>query len=107
MPLDTDILDADLGYQIADLKVTFVFGGTGYDGSRGMLRQEDVLMAEGLADQYRFSLNCQASAFAGVDPPDGGDTVTIAGTSYRVLASTTDAMGQQRRLDLGEEHIPS
>ena len=102
MPLDASIMDADLGYQIADLATTVTIAGADYQGSRSMLRREDVLADEGLRDQYRFSVTVQASEFSTL--PRSGDVLTIGGTVYRVLRTGADGQGLALRLDLGERY---
>ena len=100
--MDTDLLSLDMQYIIDDLPVTVTFNSTQYTGTKSSLRTQDIQLIEGLKDIYRFSVHFQQSDFVVLPVVD--DTVTIAGTTYRILAVVNDNSDTSIRLDLGEQY---
>ena len=102
MPLNTAILDADIGYILADLPTVATFSGATYTGSRSTLRLERLPSDEGLRASYRFSWYGQASDFSTL--PVVGQILTIASVEYRIVHVEVDNTQQLARFDLGEKY---
>ncbi len=101
MPLDTTQLDEDLQHIIADLPITVTYNAVMYTGSKTALRQRDVMANEGMRGLYRFSVHLRAVDLPAT--PEVGETIAIAGLTYRILEVDTSPGSRSIRLDVGEE----
>jgi hypothetical protein len=102
MALDMSLLDADVEFIISDLPESMTFSSVVYSVTRTILSRSDLTEREGLREQYRFSVYCQASDFGTL--PDVDDIVTVNGTDFLVLDTQLGPAEQVLRLDLGEEY---
>ena len=101
MPLDLTLLDQDVENIIGDLPVIVTFDGDTATCTRTSLNRDFVMIAEGLRDEYRFSIYAKSGDWD--DDPEVDDIVTIASVEYRVLSRQYDNVDQLLRLDLGEK----
>lgn len=97
---------ADMATLVALNPLTAVIGGQSVVGARAAVRRSVRYMAAGALAGYAFSWRCTAAALtaAGLSTPAVDSTLTIGGTTYRVLEVTTDAVGASVILDLGAQY---
>ena len=99
MALNTTILASDIDFMLSDLPVTAVIGGVSYSVSRTNVNERNLGISEGLRAAYMFSIYIDTDPTVAVD-----DTVTISGTTYRVLQKVPSGDGLLIRLDLGDRY---
>jgi hypothetical protein len=95
-------LDADLAVIVNDLPITVTVGTSSVTGTKMSLRRDALLADEGLRQIYRFSVYLRAASLTSV--PTLRSTVTISGTSYRILNIVISDDARLYRLDLGEQY---
>ena len=85
------------------LPIEFVYSGKSYKGTRTTIRNENVLRAAGLGDDYKFSLFTKYTDFEN-DLPETGELITINGTEYAILNTNISSGEVSIRIDLGEKY---
>lgn len=88
------------------LAVPFTYPATGGQqriGTRSTLRKEVVNSDAGVNTDYQFSLICPLAQF-GTVLPTGKQRVSVAGVTYLIIATETDAVGATIKLHLGSEY---
>jgi hypothetical protein len=100
--MDLAQIAADFAAIRAELPTVFTFGAASYSGFKTVQMVEGAYEEAGERFQYRFSLTISVADFTTL--PAAGDTVTIAGTIYRVLRRQDKTLGVVSRLDLGERY---
>ena len=84
------------------LLVTFVYDGRPYEGTKTVLRREDVASSDGLLEgEYSFSILAPTAQFNGVLPVPRTGKVLIGQDTFRVLSVDADAIGATIKINLG------
>lgn len=92
---------ADFRIMCADMPVTVAFGGATMTGTAGMYGSRQLAQLAVVYTGYQRSVwIAVADCTGGV--PAAGDLVTVAGTAFLVLGTSSD--GVVCRLDLGAEY---
>ena len=99
MALNTDILAQDINFMLEDLPTAVVIAGVSYSAVRTTVLERNLGMSEGLRDAYMFSVYVNATPSVSPD-----DTVTIGGSTFRVLQKVPSGDGVLVRLDLGDQY---
>lgn len=82
------------------LAVTFTGGAV--NGWRSDISREKLLNMPGYIDSYQFSVRFVVSDFSTIPAP--GDTATVGGVTYRVLATLSDPFAATIRVDFGAQY---
>ena len=83
-------------------KITVTISGTDYDAARQVISREKQYEEYGTSSEYRFSVLLNGADLTTIPAVD--TTVTISGTTYRIIGIENDSADIGIRLDLGEQY---
>lgn len=108
MALDSEELQADLAAIIADLPVSFTFGGATYTGTRAARTDSEDLEPGGFHDQPKVELHVALKTLSGSTwvntfavEPVLGSVIAIEGRGMTVVAIERSADNAELVLGLG------